>query len=156
TPAPPLPPCHLSPSSLSLVSPSPRRRCLRRTIPACSGEPRQRAAQIRAPCLRSSLPSGQMRLSWPRELSHDPFRWLGFRGWHPLQLRRGDSDSAPPSPKPTASPMGGSASWMVLLHPVAAGRTRAAGKLRRGGGSLWRLPPWHDGGALHRLKHHHG
>ena len=96
------------------------------------------------PCYRSSLPSGQIRLSRPRELTHDPSPLLGFRGWRPLQLRRVAGDSAPPSPTPTASPTGGSASWSVLLHPVAAGRTHAAGKLRR------------DGGALHRLKHPHG
>ncbi|XP_044386712.1 uncharacterized protein [Triticum aestivum] len=61
---------------------------------------------------------------------------IGFRGWRPLQLRRVAGDSAPPSSTPTASPTGGSASWSVLLHPVAAGRMHAAGKLQRDGGPL--------------------
>ncbi|XBH85659.1 hypothetical protein VPH35_073519 [Triticum aestivum] len=85
------------------------------------------------PCLRSSLPSGQIRLSRPRELITDPFPWLGFRGWRPHQLQRGSGDCALPSSTPTASPTGGSASWMVLLHPMAAGQTRAVGKLQRRG-----------------------
>ena len=132
-----IPHSHASPTlSLSLVSPSPRnrrRRHLRRSIPACSGGLAGAQHRSELPCLRSSLPSGQIRLSRPRELITDPFPWLGFRGWRPHQLQRGSGDCALPSSTPTASPTGGSASWMVLLHPMAAGQTRAVGKLQRRG-----------------------